>query len=224
MNRLSFLLFALGIVLIGGGAAWYLVDTRNEAFGPPSAATTTPEVREGLSIYTNGTYGFTVFYPANAAVAYDFSPNHHLGSSWRANALPAVTGNPIVSIIPYTVASEDSYPRYFNAMVRIGASDDAREVARCLVPAEEQGETELPDAVINGTTWKAFSFQSAGMMQYASGISYRTVRDDECMALEQIRTGSSYREAPTERDIPESTLEAEYGALDAIVQSFSFAR
>lgn len=222
MNRLSFLLFALGIVLIGGGAAWYLVDTRNDAFGSPETATTTPEVREGLSIYTNGTYGFTVFYPADAAIEYDFSPDYHLGSSWRANALPDVTGNPIVSIIPYTVASEDFYPRYFNAMVRIGASDDEREVARCLVPA--QGEAALPDATINGIAWKAFSFQSAGMMQYASGISYRTIRDGECLALEQARTGSSYREAPTDRDIPESTLEAEYAALDAIVESFSFAR
>lgn len=225
MNRLAFVLFLIGIIAIGGGAIWYLVDTRNDAFGPLPVATTTPQIEEGLAIYTNGPYGFSIFYPQDAEVAYAFDATYHLGTSWRANALPEGTGTPIVAIIPYSVTSENSYPRYFHAMVRIGASSDPKEIERCELVADEQGETPLPDATFGGATWKAFAFQSAGMMQYASGVSYRTVREGRCIALEKVRTGSSYRDDPvSENDIPDDVLEQEYEALSAIAESFSFAR
>lgn len=227
MNRLSFILFIIGIIAIGGGAAWYLVDTRNDAFGTvePPAATSTPEVHEGLAIYSNGPYGFSVFYPESAEVEYAFDPQYHLGSLWRANALPDAAGSPIVAIIPYAITNEASYPRYFNAMVRVGASSDPLEMERCLKADETSGEAMLPDETIGGRTWKAFSFQSAGMMQYVVGVSYRTVYEDRCIALEKVRTGSNYREDPASaEDIPEDALLAAYANLDPIVESFSFAR
>ncbi len=226
MNRLSFLLFVLAIVAIGGGVTWYLIDSRNDAFGTSTeTASSTPEMHEGLAIYTNGPYGFSLFYPEMAAVGYGFDASYHLGTSWRANALPEGTGTPVVEIVPYAVTSEDSYPRYFNAMVRIGASADPKELARCEKAGENEGETQLPDATIGGRAWKAFSFQDAGMMQYASGVSYRILTEGKCIAMEKVRTGSSYREdAPSDRDIPDTTLEGEYDALSAIVESFTFAR
>ncbi len=224
MNRILIALFMLALVAIGGGAVWYLIDSRNDAFGPEPVATV-PEPSEGLAIYTNGPYGFTVFYPEAAEVSYEFDASYHLGTAWRANALPEGSGTPLVSIAPYRVESEDSYPRYFNAFVRIGASSDPDEIARCETEGANEGETALPDAIINGHAWKAFSFESAGMMQYARGISYRTVHEGHCVALEQVRTGSSYREdAPTERDIADADLDTEFGKLDAIVQSFVFVR
>jgi hypothetical protein len=226
MNRLTFLFFVLAIVAIGGGVTWYLVDSRNDAFGTQAeVATTTPEMHEGLAIYTNGPYGFSLFYPEMAAVGYGFNATYHLGSSWRANALPEGTGTPVVEIVPYAVTSEDSYPRYFNAMVRIGASADPKELARCEKVGTDEGETPLPDAMIGGRAWKAFSFQSAGMMQYASGVSYRILSEGKCIVMEKVRTGSSYKEdAPSDRDVPDATLEAEYAALSSIVESFTFAR
>ena len=225
MTRLSFILFVIGIIAIGGGAAWYLVDTRNDAFGPAPVATSTPEVREGLAIYTNGPYGFSVFYPESAEVEHGFDAGYHLGNRWRANALPEAEGTPIVAIIPYAVRNESSYPRYFNAMVRIGASGDPEEIARCLRADETAGETPLPDKEISGRVWKAFSFQSTGMMQYVIGVSYRTVYEDRCIALEQVRTGSSYREeAPSPDDVADAALLDEFEALSRIVESFSFAR
>lgn len=224
MNRILVLLFVLAIFGIGGAAAWYLVDSRNDAFGPVPEVVL-PEPNEGLAIYTNGPYGFTLFYPEAAEVSYEFDPTYHLGTAWRAGALSDVPGDPLVSIIPYAVSSEDSYPRYFNAMVRVGASADPKEVERCEKPGANEGETALPDKTINGRVWKAFSFESAGMMQYARGISYRTVHEDVCIALEQVQTGSSYREdAPSERDIADTALDAEFKKLDAIVSSFVFVR
>lgn len=225
MNRATVILFMFALVAIGGGTAWYLIDSRNDSLARPEpVATTTPEVSEGKAIYTNGIYGFSLFYPESATVSYEFEATYHLGTSWRALALPEVTGTPIVAIIPYSTKSEDSYPRYYNAMVRIGASQDERELKRCEDADTSAGEMALPDREIAGRTWKAFSFESAGMMQYARGVSYRTVFEGRCIALEQVRTGSTYRDAPTERDIPDAVLDAEYEKLSEIVTSFSFAR
>lgn len=225
MNRATVILFVFALVAIGGGAAWYLTDSRHDSLERlEPVATTTPEVSEGMAIYTNGIYGFSLFYPEQAEVSYTFDVSYHLGSSWRANALPDVPGTPIVAIIPYRTASEDSYPRYFNALVRIGASQDERELDRCETADTSSGETALSDKEIAGRAWKAFSFESAGMMQYVRGVSYRTIFEGRCIALEQIRTGSIYREAPSERDIPDAVLDAEYEKLTAIVASFTFAR
>lgn len=225
MTRTTFILFLIAIIAIAGGSVWYLVSTSRAALDQP-APTGTPaeEVNEGSAIYTNGTYGFSLVYPSDAAVSYEFDPSYHLGTAWRANARAESPGTSIVSIVPYSVESDPAYPRYFNAMVRVGASIDPDDVAACEKAGKDTGEEALADVTINGHTWKAFSFQDAGMMQYASGVSYRTVHEGACIALEKVRTGSSYRDVPSPEDIPDEVLDAEYAKLDAIVQSFSFAR
>lgn len=225
MNRAIVILFLFALIAIGGGAAWYLTDSRHDSLARPEPVpAATPEVSEGMAIYTNGIYGFSLFYPEQAEVSYEFATSYHLGSSWRANALPDVPGTPIVAIIPYRTSSEDSYPRSFTALVRIGASQDERELRRCEEADVSAGETALPDREIAGRPWKAFAFESAAMMQYVRGVSYRTVFEGRCIALEQIRTGSTYRDMASERDIPDEVLDAEYEKLAQIVASFSFAR
>lgn len=225
MQRITILLFVLTIIGIGGGAAWYLTKTSGKSLVHPPAQETPVPLTDSQGIYTNGPYGFAIFYPEAARIEYAFSPDYHLGTQWRAQALPESTGAAILAIIPYSIRNEASFPRYLNAMVRIGASEDPDEIERCERPSEDQGEEALPDVSIGGHVWKAFSFSDAGMMQYVSGISYRTLHEDRCIAMEQVRTGSSYREdVPSAADIPQETLDAEYAKLDAIVQSFSFAR
>ena len=226
MNKSTFVIFLVIILAIGGGAAWYLMDTRAASLERPEAVgTTTPMLDEGKAIYTNGPYGFTLFYPATADVSHGFTTSYHLADYWRANALPDATGVPIVEIVSYSTQSDHSYPRYFFAMVRVGASDDPKEIEQCLKPTPNQGETALPDVTINGTTFKAFSFQSAGMMQYVKGVSYRTLHEGKCIALEKIAVGSSYRDDPARPDdIADTELDAAYAGLDRVVESFSFAR
>jgi hypothetical protein len=63
------------------------------------------------------------------------------------------------------------------------------------------------------------------MMQYAKGVSYRTIHDGACFALEQIETGASYRDdAPSSKDISDTVLQKHYADLATIVQSFSFVQ
>lgn len=221
MRRTLLILLVL-ILGIGGIVAAAMVWSQRSV--APRTASSTPNLA-GQAIFTDGEYGFTIRYPQSDATDYDFASFYHLPANWRANAAPDATGTPIIAIVGYRTASDHSYPRYFDAEVRIGASRDAKEVERCEQPATEQAEQQLPDAVLGGTTFKAFSFESAGMMQYVKGVSYRTVRDGACLAIEKLETGSSYRDdPPSADDIPEATLTRAYQALDAVVESFAFAR
>ncbi len=218
------LLFAL-LVLIGGAVATYLVLTSKQAVQAPVDTASTTPIAVGDAIYTNGTFGFVIQYPESATVDNNFTSYYHLPPYWRANALPNATGTPVVSFTAYSTKSENSFPRYFAAIIRVGVSTDKLEIAQCLKVIPNQGETALPDVTLNGTVWKAFSFESAGMQQYVRGVSYRSVHEGRCIALEKIAVGSSYTDDPvSEKDIPQSTLDAKYAELDRIVQSFTFVR
>jgi hypothetical protein len=189
-----------------------------------ASSTSIPEKSlAGLSIYTNGTYGFSIFYPGADKTEAVFDSQYHLPPTWRANALPDTTGTPIFAIVGYSTQSSSSYPRYFETEVRIGASKDPKEIAVC--ERVGNGEVAMPNKVIGGVTWKAFAMQDAGMMQYLSDVSYRVIHDKACFALEEIQTGSSYRDdPPSSSDIADSVLKQKYADLDTIVSSFSFAR
>lgn len=212
------------LVLTGVALAWLILRT---PVAPPEApeesvATTTPDLT-GRAIYTNGTYGLVVSYPETAQVEEEFFTTYHLNKSWRVNS--ETDGDPIVAIRAYSTESDHSYPRYYHALVRIGASTEPKEIANCERVTPDRGETALPDATFNGTTWKVFSFQNAGMQQYVRGVSYRTMHDGACIAVEKIAAGSSYRDDPASPDdVPDTLLEERYEGLDSIVESVSFAR
>lgn len=211
------------VILVIAGIASFVYLVPKQAVAPVPVETGNENL-EGQSIYASGEYGFTVRYPSSATIDEKFLTTYHLAATWRANAPVEATGTPVLQIVGYQTKSENSFPRYYDAMVRIGVSKDAATVKDCTALVKDQGETVLPDKVINGTTWKAFSFQNAGMMQYLKGVSYRTVHDGTCFALEQLATGSSYRDDPdSPADVLQEKLDAEYEALGAIIESFAFS-
>lgn len=178
----------------------------------------------GRAIYASGEYGFAVSYPQTAQVFEEaLPPTYRIGDAWRVNAV--ADGDPIVTFVAYSTESDRSYPRYYHALVRIGASDAPAEVAGCTEPTPSRGEVELPDTAFGGATWKVFSFGDAGMQQYVRGVSYRTVHEGRCIAVEKMAIGSSYREDPDSADdIADEVLMERYEGLDRIIESFTFAR
>jgi hypothetical protein len=217
MKRLFAVLLALAALAGAGVYVWY-------ANHPASQEPMAP-VASSDNIFASGEYGFTIRFPKSYQTDYDFKSFYHLPANWRANALPNATGTPIVALIGYRSESDHSFPRYYDAEVRIGISRDPKELARCEVAATEQAEKQLADVTLGGTVFKAFSFESAGMMQYVKGISYRAIHDGACYAVEKLATGSSYRDDPASADdIPQATLDAAYSALDSVAASFQFSK
>lgn len=217
MKRLFAVLLALAALMGAGFYFWY---TNHPPAQEPQASVTSSD-----NIFASGEYGFTISFPKSYQTDYDFKSFYHLQAYWRANALPDATGTPIVALIGYRSTSDHSFPRYYDAEVRIGISRDPKELARCEVAATDQAEKQLPDVTLGGTVFKAFSFESAGMMQYVKGVSYRVIHDGACYAVEKVATGSSYRDdSASADDIPQATLDAAYSALDSVVASFQFSK
>lgn len=202
------------LIVSGLALAWFLART----FDLPYAL-------RPIRVYTNAEYGFVVSYPETALLEESFTRTYHLADTWRVDANPEAAGELIIAIVAYSTESDHSYPRYYHALVRIGASADPDEIARCERVTPYRGETPLPDRVIGGRAWKAFSFDDAGMSPYVDGVSYRQVHEGKCFAIEKIAVRSGYREDPESPDeIPDELLAERYEGLDSIVQSFSFTR
>lgn len=166
---------------------------------PAIVATTTDSVPlmdpTALAIYTSGTYGFSFFYPATATVTDQFTQKGVDQNSWRENAI--ATGTRIAR-----VATD-------GGTVQIGLSQASKELSACVKagPAEQsQGDT-----TIGSTTWNTYSFDKLGTDVEQHVVSYRTVHDRSCFALEVF----------TPRGDASTTAQQ---ALDAIVQSFIFAQ
>lgn len=221
MTKFGWMVVLVVLLVVGGIAAFFLLGP---APAPaPAPVETGNENLEGQSIYASGEYGFTVRYPDSAKVSENFS--NILPPNWRPNALEEATGTPLLQIVTYSTESDHSYPRSFHAFVRIGASSDPEALKACSQLRTDAGETALPDRVINGTTWKAFSYYDAAMMQYSKSVYYTTTHDGTCYALAQWARGSSYQDDPdSPDDVPQEKLDAEYAALDTIIGTFEFSR
>jgi hypothetical protein len=217
----------LGAILVAA-VLWYGLHEHQPRTASVSSNTTSTDTASGpslagLSIYTNGQYGFSFVYPGTDKTETEFDMQYHLPATWRVNALTDASGTPVIAVIGYSTKSNSSYPRYFETEVRVGVSADPKEVAACEKVSD--GETARLDVVLNKVMWKAFALGQVGMSQYMSGVSYRKVHNNMCFAVEQIQTGSSYRDqTPTAADIPDTVLSEKFDALNTIVQSFSFAK
>ena len=199
--------------------------------GPSAPPSTVPSATtDALKTYTNDAYGFEIAHPSNMTIdeKLDYSdlPKYwrDLPKDWRWNAPKQSKGKPIVRIIGYHVTNESSYPRDFDTEIRIGASSAPADVASCY-KNDATGEGKPPQEVtINGIAFKKFDVSDAAMMHYVKGASYRTIHNDTCFAIEHLMRGSSYRDAPSPKDISQEELNAKYEALADIVRTFRFTK
>ncbi|MDB5244952.1 MAG: hypothetical protein JWN90_57 [Parcubacteria group bacterium] len=187
------------IILFSAGVLLLLVVVTSHRIAPATVTSTENSVPltdlSSLAIYSSGTYGFSFFYPAMATVTDQFSSSTNTGLLWREN--PLATGTLITRIA------------IDGGEVRIGMSQAVKELTACAKtgPAEKA----VADIHMGSTTWKAFSFDKLGTDVEQHVMSYRTLHDKACYALEAFapRVGVS------------TTTQS---GLDAVVQSFTFAQ
>lgn len=177
--------------------------------------------QEILSTYYNEAYGIRFTYPNLVTLNTGFKSFHLLGETWKVGVEKDSHATPLAEIVSYQIDRGDvymSYPMYYAALLRVGVSSSTSEVSNCLQGGESAGSIATT-IMINGTNWTVVPFGDAGMMQYLSGESYRTVRGGTCIIIEKIKTGSNYRDAQSVDDVSDVDLEDEYLALDTIMNS-----
>lgn len=181
----------------------------------------------GFLTYSNSEYGFTLKYPPSSKVKSTFSTFHELGNNWRLYPGAAVQGKPVVSFTIFSIdqgvysTGKQSYPLYYISEVRVGASANTKE---CYTPDPGYANQKITNVVINGTTFKKFSTGDSGMMKYVQAESYRTIKNNVCLVLEQIKNGSVYRDELMTTGIADSTLNAYYATGETIIKSLMFTR
>ena len=82
----------------------------------------------------------------------------------------------------------------------------------------------MRDVTINGVAFKRFSSSNAGMQKYIQSESYRTIHSKACYVIEQIRSGSSYRDEKMTVGKTDSELMSYYTLGEKIVRTFKFTK
>lgn len=199
--------------------------TKPSTIKAPSTGDT--KATTGFSTYTNSEYGFTIKYPTYSKVKTTFSTFHQLGNNWRLYPGAAVQGKPVVSFTVFSVdqgvysTGKQTYPLYYISEVRIGTSANTKE---CYASDPGYTNQKITNVVINGTNFKKFSTSDGGMMKYVQAESYRTVKNNVCLVIEQIKNGSIYRDELMTVGVTDATMDAHYATGDTIVKSFAFTR
>lgn len=231
MKSKFWLVFVSFLVIIVAGAVaykfWFIMSEQKPVKQPP--VVNIPVVVNPLATYNNSQFGIRFSYPKELIPEETFKQFYALSSNWRAETTPDSKGTPIVAIPVFridqgSVATGKAYPLYFSAEVRVGASSDKKDVQNCLQNDPGFTDQKSTDVVINGITFKRFEIADAAAMQYVQGLSYRTVHNNTCYAVEQLRAGSSYRDGTMTQGYSEEQLDAFYQKGDAIVQTFKFTK
>ena len=190
---------------------------------PPKAAPNT----SGFHSYANAEYNFTIQYPKEVQVRNSFTTFHQIGNNWRLFAGQANQGKPVVELTIFSIdqgsysTGKQKYPLFFTATVRVGVSPHIKE---CYTPDAGYTNQKITNVTINGIQFKRFSTSDAGMMQYTQAESYRTIHNNMCYVLEQIKTGSSYRDEKMAQGISEVTLTDYYNKGADIIKTFKFTK
>lgn len=186
---------------------------------------TTP-VADGLYGYANSEYNFTLRFPPSVTPQSYFTTFYNLASNWRLNAGQANQGKAVVAFPVFRLdqggeAKGKIYPLFYVAELRVGVSPNVKE---CYATDIGYTNQKITNVTINGVTFKKFSFQDAAMMKYIQGESYRTVHNNMCYVLEQIKHGSSYKDETMKSGLSEATLDSYYNTAGKIAKTFKFTK
>ena len=201
--------------------------TTNPTGGTGGTVTTTNNSPAGYRSYANGVYNFSIKYPEATQPRTDFATFHEIGNNWRLYPGQANQGKSVASFSIYNIDQgaytngKQTYPLYFTAEVRVGVSPNVKE---CYTLDAGYTNQKVTNVVINGVTFKKFSTSDAAMMKYVQAESYRTVHNNMCYVLEQIKNGSSYRDDTMKINKTDAELAAYYAVGETIIKTFKFTK
>ncbi|MFA6608306.1 MAG: hypothetical protein WCT07_00095 [Candidatus Paceibacterota bacterium] len=232
---------AILIILVIISFYYYQKETQtqteigNVATTTEKTSTTTTPVKKptainetvGFHSYVNTEYNFSIKYPPYVQVRPGFSTFHEIGNNWRLYAGQFNQGKPLVSLSIYSIdqgqysTGHQDYPLYFTSEVRIGVSPNVKE---CYTSDSSFPNQKVTNVIINGVTFKRFSTVETSGTKYTSSESYRIIHNNNCYAIEQIKSGTNYRDSLMSPGVADSALTNYYNTGETIVKTFRFTK
>lgn len=180
----------------------------------------------GYAGYANAAYGFSLGFPKTTQSSNGFSTFKNLPNNWRVYAETGNQGTSVASFVIFRkdeggIATGKAYPLFYGAEVRVGVSPN---VAKCYDTDPGFANQKVSTVTINGIPFKKFSASDAGMMKYTQVESYRTIHNKMCYVLEQIRTGSSYKDETMTNGLSQAILDSYFTTGEMIIKTFRFSK
>lgn len=201
-------------------------STKNTTVTKTTTNTVIPKTKDIYpSSYANNEYLFQIRFPSYVKVQNYFTTFYNLSSNWRLNPSYANQGKAIVALPIFKIdqgqyaSSKSTYPLYYTTEVRVSVSLNTQD---CY--AIESGYKSDGSVVINNVTFKKFSYNDNLSPNYTIGESYRTVNNNKCFVLEQIKSGSSLKNTDMQIGTTDATLTAYYNVGESIIKTFKFTK
>lgn len=181
----------------------------------------------GFNSYNNTEYNFSIKYPSYVKMNNTFTTFHEIGNNWRLYASSANQGKPIISLPIYSIdqgsysTGRQSYPLYFTSEVRVGVSPN---ISSCYAPDSQFPDQKITNVNINGILFKKFSSLETIKEKYTQSESYRIVRNNNCFVIEQIKSGTTFKDDTMKPGVSETTLNNYYNTGETIVKTFKFTK
>jgi hypothetical protein len=174
----------------------------------------------GNQTYINSFYGFSISYPASviATTTGGYFLQSHAWSQLDAGAVAQSLENG-VNVLDLLVDTKNlqngATYGYYEAQIQIGESQDPLAVKNCI--SSSNGSSSI--VTINGNTFYKYApLTNAGMSQFSTLTSYRTLHNNTCFSIEP-----SFNSSPDGIDLSLAT-EKDQKVINAIINSFTFIR
>ncbi|PWK85285.1 hypothetical protein [Fulvimonas soli] len=139
---------------------------------PPGAA-----AHREAAAYVDERHGFRIALPADAEVRHDFRRGYFDDAGWKSYAAPGSRGEALLALV---VPGSNGITA---AELRIGASAQPSEVARCTAPPAGAGG-ETGHVRVGDGDFVRFHAADAAMSHYLDVEAYRAVHAGRCYAID----------------------------------------
>lgn len=114
----------------------------------------------------------------------DFRRSYLATDDWKAFAQTDSRGKAVAALVL------DGSNEVTAAELRVGVSDDADSVARCLEVSDSALPTPRDEVRIDGQPFRHFRASDAAMSHYLTVDAYRAVRQQRCYAIDLLVVGT----------------------------------
>jgi hypothetical protein len=184
---------------------------------PAVAASAGDRPSAGSRDFRSKEWGFHIDYPSEWTLQRDFDHGYLDNGAWKTYAAPGSKGT---SVLALSLPGSNAITA---GELRIGVSNAADEVRRCIAPPDAVRPGSVGEAHIGDVAFAKFEAADAAMGHYLSVRSYRTVHDGRCYAIDLLVTGTNpqvYDPPPT----PPFTRAHAFEQLQQALQGFRFTR
>lgn len=207
------------IAFIGKGDDAFLTENGFTTYGECVAAASNTggmsgDTDAGMKTFTDMGKTFHFSYPSMFSVT---SGEIGYTNAWSNGS--AQTGLVLAQVvIPRTFQPKTNFSE---ARFTVGTSADPTAVKNCLVspPGNNISKAEV---TISGQKYQKFVYADAGAGNFYETTSYRTLRNDQCYAVEYTIHSTNIGNYSPDQGITEFDKAKVQGLLDAMAQSFAF--